>query len=284
MKSSLYYIDRPTTQIKNTGAFYGNYASLDKPFLVNCASCCNTHTQHANINKKGRLDYYLIYLISGKLDVNTPIGQEIVNEGELIVIPPGNSYKIWCSGETIYFLCVHFTGYRAKEILEENDILLFPKVNKLDGNNHLQLRFKTLFEAFAKNDEFRERELGILAERLLIETGRAKKKYTGSGTTLAKSIRYINENYTQEIKIPFLAQMEAICLTLYNRRFKEEMGMQPSKYIIGLRMRMAIDLLETTSMSIKEISAMCGYNNFNFFARVFKAYTGQAPTEYRRMV
>lgn len=284
MKSSLYYIDRPTTQIKNTGAFYGNYASLDIPFMVNCASCCNTHTQHANTNKKGRLDYYLIYLISGKLDVNTPIGQEIVNEGELIVIPPGNSYKIWCSGETIYFLCVHFTGYRAKEILEENDILLFPKVNKLDANNHLQLRFKTLFEAFAKNDEFRERELRILAERLLIEAGRAKKKYTGSGTTLAKSIRYINENYTQEIKIPFLAQMEAICLTLYNRRFKEEMGMQPSKYIIGLRMRMAIDLLETTSMSIKEISAMCGYNNFNFFARVFKAYTGQAPTEYRRMV
>lgn len=282
MKSSLYYIDRPSTGTKNTGAFYGNYESHDAPLLLNCASCCNTHAQHTNINKKGRLDYYLIYLINGKLDANTPSGQAIINEGEMIVIPPGQSYKIWCSGETIYFLCVHFTGTEVEKMLSENGISLFPSKNRLYLNNHMQLRFKTIFEAFAKDDEFRERELSLLLERLFIEAGRAIKKYESNIFSMSRSIRFLNENFTEQISIPVLAKMEAMCVTVYNKRFKKQMGMTPSKYIIELRMRMAIQLLETSNLSIKEISSTCGYANFNFFARLFKKHTGFSPTEYRK--
>ena len=64
--------------------------------------------------------------------------------------------------------------------------------------------------------------------------------------------------------------------------FKAETGTTPSKYIINLRMRMAIELLETSSLSIKEISAMVGYSNFNFFTRIFKSFTGKSPTQYRK--
>jgi AraC-like DNA-binding protein len=177
---------------------------------------------------------------------------------------------------------VHFTGYDAKKLLDENNIKIFPERNHLDPSNHLSQRFKTIFEAFAKDDGFRVRELACLLERLMIEAGRAKKKYKNASVGLSKSIRYINENYTENIKIPFLAQMEAMCLTAYNRRFKAQMGMTPTEYIIALRMQMATELLETSSLSIKEISAMCGYDNFNFFARVFKKHTSLSPTEYKK--
>ncbi|MBR2944829.1 MAG: helix-turn-helix transcriptional regulator [Clostridia bacterium] len=281
MKSSIYYIDRPTTGSKNTGAFYGNYKSLDAPLVVNCASCCNTYAQHTNINKIGRVDYYLIYLISGKLDVNTPSGQGTINEGEMIVIPPGQSYKIWCSGETVYFLAVHFTGTQVEKLLSENGILLFPNKNCLNINNHIQLRFKSIFEAFAKDDEFRERELAILLERLFIEAGRAIKNHS-KNVPLSKSIRFLNENFTEQVSIPELAKLEAMCLTVYNKSFKRQTGTTPSKYIIELRMRMAIHLLETSNLSIREISSTCGYPNFNFFARLFKRHTGLSPSKYRK--
>ncbi len=282
MKSSLYYIDRPGKKTRIIEVNYGNYESFDAPLIVNCASCCNTHVQHVNENITGRLDYYLLYLIEGKFDVTTPSGHTIVNHGEMIVIPPRECYKICCSGETIYFLCVHFTGSRAKEILDEHGILLFPEKNLIHANNHLQLRFKTIFEAFAKDDEFRQRELSLLTERMFIEAGRAIKKYNDNTLSLSRSIRFLNENYTEQIKIPELAQMEAMCVTAYNKSFKKQMGMTPTKYIIELRMRMAIQFLETSNLSIKEISSMCGYPNFNFFARVFKSHTGFAPTEYRK--
>jgi AraC-like DNA-binding protein len=262
-----------------------NHASIENlnvPLWVNCASCCNTDVEHTNKNMVGRLDYYLLYLIEGRFDVTTDDGQASLSGGEILVIPPRTRYQIHCSGSQIYFLCVHFTGYGAKKLLDENDIKIFPERNHLDPSNHLSQRFKTIFEAFAKDDGFRVRELACLLERLMIEAGRAKKKYKNARVGLSKSIRYIHENYTQSIKIEDLAKIEAICLTLFNRKFKAETGTTPSKYIINLRMRMAIELLETSSLSIKEISAMVGYSNFNFFTRIFKSFTGKSPTQYRK--
>lgn len=283
MKSAFYSTSiSKSSSFKITDVNCSSIENLDVPIMVNCASCCATYLNHTNQNRVGRLDYYLIYLVDGKFDVTTSAGQESVNSGEILVIPPKHQYKIRCTGEHIYFLCVHFTGYDSEKLLADNGIEIFPQINTLDPNNHLTLRFKTLFEAFAKDDEFRARELACLLERLLIEAGRAKKRCANSNTGLLKSIRYINENYTQDVKIPDLAQMEAMCLTSYNKRFKEQMKMTPSKYIITLRVQMAIELLETSSLSIKEISSMCGYNNFNFFSRIFKKETGLAPTEYRK--
>lgn len=262
-----------------------NHASIENltvPLMVNCASCCKTTVNHSNVNKIGRRDYYLIYFIEGVFDVSIGEDNATLTGGEILLIPPKHSYLIRCSGEHKYFLCVHFTGYDAQRLLDINDIKPFPQKNKLDATNHLPQRFKTLFEAFAKNDEFRARELSCLLERLLIEAGRAKKKYKGANLNLSKSIRYINENFSENIKIPNLAQMEAVCLTAYNKHFKEVTGLTPTKYIIALRIQMATELLETSSLSIKEISSMCGYDNFNFFARLFKRHTGLSPSKYRK--
>ena len=76
--------------------------------------------------------------------------------------------------------------------------------------------------------------------------------------------------------------MENMSMTAYNKEFKEQMGMAPTKYIIKLKMDLAKELLETTTLSIKEISLMCGYTDFNFFSRSFKENTGVSPTEYRK--
>lgn len=279
MKSAIYYVSDKKNHVDVN---IDSIENLDIPLKVNCASCCNTLVQHMNQNILGRQDYYLLYLIEGNFDVTTKKGRALVEANEMIVIEPKQPYRIICSGKNIYFLCVHFTGYNASALLKENNIDCFPKKNRLNPVNHLAPHFKTLFEAFAKNDEFRQKELTLLLERLLIEAGRAKKSYISTEKPLSKSILYINENYTEEIKIPQLAQMEAMCLTAYNKRFKEQIGTTPTKYIMSKRMQMAIEILDTTSLQIKAISSMCGYSNFNFFARVFRSFYGISPSEYRK--
>lgn len=262
-----------------------NHASIenmDISLMVNCAHCCNTTQSHTNRNVIGRRDYYLIYFIEGEYDVTADCKKALMKGGEVLVIPPKTKYEILCSGNHMYFLCVHFTGNEARKLLNINGINIFPYTNQVAPINSLFLRFKDIFDAFSMNDEFRGRELACLLERLLIEIGRAKKSFDGSAFKISKSISYIDENYTQRIKISELAQMETMCLTAYNKHFKVQMGVTPSKYIIALRMQMAKELLETSSLSIKEISSMCGYDNFNFFARMFKKHTGQTPTDYKK--
>ena len=256
---------------------------LDKPLIINCANCTNTDIWCINYNKTGRLDYYFLYLISSDFLIETPDGKEMLNEGDIVVIPPKKKYKMTpIKGKQIYYLCMHFTGNDAEKMLNEYGIELFPKINKLSPNHHLQSRFKKLFEAFAKNDEFRDRELANLTERIFIETARAIKAREKDNATLSRSIRYINEYYTKKIKIPDLAKMENMSVTSYNREFKHQMIMSPTKYIISQRIHLAKELLETTNLSITEISLTCGYDDINFFSRAFKENVGLSPTSYKQ--
>lgn len=258
---------------------------LDKPLIVNCANCTNTDVWCINKNRTGRLDYYFLYLISNDFLVETPNGKRKMYEGDIVVIPPREPYVFTPEkGRTIYYLCVHITGYDVERLLNEYEIAIFPKINKLSSNHHLQQRFKKLFDAFAKNDEYRDRELANLAERIFIESARAIKARDNEKNILSKSLRYINEFYTTKINIPNLAKMENMSMTKYNKLFKEQMKIPPTKYIISQRIHLAKELLETTNLTITEISLTCGYDDINFFSRVFKENVGLSPTAYKQKI
>ena len=254
------------------------------PLVVNVAARVSTGNESTNYNKKGRLDYYLVYVISGSLSVKTKHGVAYSYENELFIIPAKTPYEIKTVDLPLRYLCVHFTGSQVEKILFDYEISMFPKINKLSYKNHMQLRFNTLFEGFAKNDSLRERELSILLERLLIESSRAIKNAVLEKTSLAKSIRFINENYPSKIKITDLAKMENMCMTAYNMTFKKSFGISPIKYIIQLRLEHARSLIESTNLSIEEIGILCGYPDINFFSRVFKAYIGISPSNYRKQI
>jgi AraC family transcriptional regulator, arabinose operon regulatory protein len=66
-----------------------------------------------------------------------------------------------------------------------------------------------------------------------------------------------------------------------NRVVKQIVGMSTRSYLIALRMRKAIDLLQHKDWSIKMISLRLGYNDANNFSHRFRKYYGISPREYR---
>ena len=261
---------------------HGSRSSDAMPLVVNVAARVNTEIECTNYNKKGRLDYYLIYIFSGSASIKTKHGVANSYENELFIIPANTPYEFKTVDLPLRYLCVHFTGSQVEEILSSYGISMLPKINKLSYKNHMQLRFTTLFEAFAKNDSLRERELSILLERLLIEASRAVENEALEKISLSKSVRFINENYPSKIKITDLAKMENMCMTAYNLQFKKQMGMSPTKYIIKLRISSAKELLCTTNMAVQKIGSLCGYDDVNFFRKTFKKETGLSPSDYRK--
>lgn len=253
----------------------------DVPLAVNVAgSTVVTDKNCINHNKSGRLDYYFIFLVSGELHAKTEHGVADFYPNDIIIIPPCTPYTVFSTKYPFSYFCVHFTGSTASELLAKYDLKLFPQVNHLDSGNSVQIRFNSLFNAFSKNDKFREQELTLLLERIFIEASRGVRS-KNCGSLLSKSISYINEFYTTNIKIPHLAGLENMCMTTYNSHFKRLMGTSPTKHILKLRMELASELLKTSDMSIGEIGRMCGYEDVNFFSRSFKAYTGMSPGKYK---
>lgn len=281
MKSFAHYLKDYDLRSFKDSIFYGNGSSAELPLSVNCAGLTVAEVAHTNSNDKGRLDYYLMYVLSDELQLLCQDGWQRLSPGNVIVIPPHTPYKCNCATESASFLWVHFTGSCADEILERYKISVFPSINKTATINNVSTRFQKLFEGFARNDDYRQFDLSSLLDRLLIEIGRAIKKSETEGVSLSKSIRFINESYTNQIKIPDLAKMENMCMTAYNMAFKKQMGISPTKYIIKLRTNNAKELLCTTNMTVKEIGTLCGYYDVNFFRKTFKAATGYTPYDYR---
>jgi len=63
--------------------------------------------------------------------------------------------------------------------------------------------------------------------------------------------------------------------------FKAEIGRSPVRYLKALRLERARDLLETTSLSVKEIRASVGLNDESHFARDFRALYSLTPQQHR---
>lgn len=65
------------------------------------------------------------------------------------------------------------------------------------------------------------------------------------------------------------------------RLFKKYFGMTPLQYITQNKISTAIELLRTSELSIKEISYALGYDNPNYFSRLFTKEEGYSPSELR---
>ena len=68
------------------------------------------------------------------------------------------------------------------------------------------------------------------------------------------------------------------------RRHLQQEGYNFADIVQSLQLRRAKDLLSLTQLSIKEIALNLGYSETAAFAHAFKRWTGQTPTELRRVL
>jgi transcriptional regulator GlxA family with amidase domain len=66
------------------------------------------------------------------------------------------------------------------------------------------------------------------------------------------------------------------------RRFKIATGYSPMEYVQTLRIEEAKHLLETTSTPVEMVAVEVGYEDPNFFRRLFKRQVGITPARYRQ--
>jgi AraC-like DNA-binding protein len=98
---------------------------------------------------------------------------------------------------------------------------------------------------------------------------------------IARSIEYMLENLDQPLSVAKLAAKANISESHYFAMFKRCTGGAPIDYFIRLRMQKACRLLGGTSMSVKEVAAILGYDDPFYFSRVFKLVHRIAPSQYR---
>lgn len=130
------------------------------------------------------------------------------------------------------------------------------------------------------------RELRQLSGEIIHKYCILVKNHTmrGCSETVRQIISYIDFHYMEDLTLTSLSEMFHLTRTYLSGLFKKETGVGLTEYIHQIRMRKAITLINTTSMSVTEIASACGYNDSNYFFRIFKKTYGISPKQYQKSI
>lgn len=109
-----------------------------------------------------------------------------------------------------------------------------------------------------------------------------EKKSNRSNSIVALTIKYIEENYNNpSLSAENIADYVDISPNYLRTIFKNTVNKSLSSYISELRFNNAKVLLETTELTVSDISSAVGFSNSNYFYTAFKKNYGISPNQYR---
>lgn len=99
--------------------------------------------------------------------------------------------------------------------------------------------------------------------------------------SLKFALNYIEKNFRNNIMLQDVADELNFSNAYLSKRFKKDLGTNFNKYLTQRRIDEAKNLLTHSRASINDIAFDIGYNEPNYFCKVFKKSEGVTPSEYR---
>jgi two-component system response regulator YesN len=111
-----------------------------------------------------------------------------------------------------------------------------------------------------------------------------QKKVSGAGPLIAQAIKYIEENFTQDIYLEKIAANLGVSVKYLSRAFKQNSGWNITDYISMVRITKAKELLIASDMNVNEIAERVGIYSRTTFLRLFKKSEGVSPGRFRELM
>ncbi|MBO0833831.1 MAG: helix-turn-helix domain-containing protein, partial [Actinobacteria bacterium] len=100
--------------------------------------------------------------------------------------------------------------------------------------------------------------------------------------TLSDVIEWMQRNLERTVTVDELAALAVMSPRTFARRFVQETGMTPQRWLTGQRILLAQTLLEETDKTIDVIAEQAGFGNAATFRHHFRGWRGTTPNAYRR--
>lgn len=255
-----------------------NFTS-DTFLQVNSCGYQNALSEYTVVRKCGRVDYHILLIDNGTCEVFHNGSTHTLTPGDLIFYAPYEEQKYSFKSDSASLWC-HFTGTAVKEIL--NSCNMTSGVYRMKPSQCISESFFKLVRRF--NQPNRKKIASASLLELIYNIGdiqscdeKNDKKYA----LLTHTITYINMNYNKTITLEQLAKQSGYSKTGFSHLFSEIMGTSPMKYINGIRLNTACEMLSSTNLSISNIALNCGFKDPLYFSKLFLKKYNVTPSQYR---
>lgn len=100
--------------------------------------------------------------------------------------------------------------------------------------------------------------------------------------SLEPTMRWLRQQLAEPVTLADIAAYAGTSPRTVNRKFREQTGTTPLQWLLRQRVHRAQELLETTDLSVEEISRHCGFGTSIAMRQHFAKHVKTSPTTYRR--
>ncbi len=262
------------------------------------------------LSKNGKYNHFdchwhekieFLYFTKGEALIKCNSLEILAKKGDLIVVNSNELHQGYCVSESVEYHCIIFdtsllqSRYvdtcETKYInpISQNHILFKNKIeNDKKVSKHIN-EFVKEFEAKEIGYEMVIKatlyQLLVLLLRNHVQLVLTPKEYDARIRNLKRFngvLEYIENNYSDRITIDQLCSMANISRFYFCRVFKSITEKSLGEYLNQLRINKAEALLKNGDVNITEAAMSCGFDDINYFSRMFKKYKNESPSSVLR--
>lgn len=165
----------------------------------------------------------------------------------------------------------------AYKVAEENRLEYVKEQENFHVMYHRIKRLETI-------DEMKDVMKGFY-QRICGEVAKARKmKEDGYNKYTAETIQYLQNHYKDADSLQQIAENFGIHYAYLSKRFKQDTGVNFGEYLNRIRIEKAKGLIREGNHRIKEVYSEVGFNQYNYFFKVFKQIEGCTPAEFEKKI
>ncbi len=154
-----------------------------------------------------------------------------------------------------------------------------------DGNGKLLQILQDLQEEIIQRQPGHHQMIQSMIQQIVIHLMRADNhisQLADENSTIFKITRIIEEQYTSNITVKSIAEQLGYSAVHISRIFKERLNISFTEYLQRYRLSQSCRFLAQTDWSIAKVAEEVGYQNVQFYHRLFKRYYHNTPLQYRK--
>ncbi|SFJ93772.1 AraC-type DNA-binding protein [Paenibacillus sp. UNC496MF] len=235
--------------------------------------------------------YVMSYLKSDSAKLRISGDVTTIAPGTVTFIPPNvehDHYKD--TPDEAEFLWWHFT-YEIAGVMDAMKMFQIPYVFRLQNNEFFEKVFMEFMES--ADAGMSSLPLSILTQakslELLYIILNSAVGQSDAHADVAKSECFLDmlsrifHSPEEPLTLRMMSDELHLHPTYVSNRFKELFGKPPMQVQREMRIQKAKALLESSELSVTEISQRLGYSELQNFTRLFKSYVGISPTQFREL-
>lgn len=256
--------------------------------LNNYGECDETHPL-------GRVEWKhfdLVCIHKGEVLIRLLEEQEVdLEAGQAILVYPETYFdghsKVPCSEVSVHHFIIDSGSDNIPDALKnwagkKRGFEVFPLGSIATVNREIESIVEMAFqEPSPLVEDIRSALMILILARLKLSLS-AKGSRPAVVPVFEKLTAWLQDRLHKPVSLEDMASRVNLSASHFRTRFKEQFGVSPGSYFLGLRMDEAARLLRETWTPIKDIAARTGYDEPAHFHRAFKSWHRTTPGEYRR--